>query len=149
MPILRLPSGDIQIWQSIGFYRSGYSTNRAEAVQKRFTKFAAKAAEQSSQRELLTIRVARDCEAMLFGRIYAAAPRRRNDWTGNRCHGFWYLCMLPNTVEGMISIRDMSEDKLWNNDHNVCLYRKWQFRLSAWRYRKGDLYENRYFLRQY
>lgn len=34
---------------------------------------------------------------------------------------FGIYVMLPNTVEGMISIRDMSEDKLWNNDHNVRL----------------------------
>jgi len=29
--------------------------------------------------------------------------------------------MLPNTVEGMVSIRDMGEDKLWTNDHNIRL----------------------------
>ena len=34
---------------------------------------------------------------------------------------FGIYVMLPNTVEGMLSIRDMGEDKLWNNDHNVRL----------------------------
>ena len=115
-PIRRYP--DLAIHRILSEW---YSTNRAEAVQKRFTKFAAKAAEQSSQRELLTIRVARDCEA-----CYLAEYMRQHlgeEMTGlvTGVTDFGIYVMLPNTVEGMLSIRDMGEDKLWNNDHNVRL----------------------------
>ena len=32
---------------------------------------------------------------------------------------FGIYVMLPNTVEGMISIRDLGEETVWTNDHNV------------------------------
>lgn len=34
---------------------------------------------------------------------------------------FGIYVMLPNTVEGMISIRDLGEETVWTNDHNVRL----------------------------
>ena len=97
------------------------STHSAEAVQKRFTKFAAKAAEQSSQRELLTIRVSRDCEACYFAEYMRQhlGETMRGLITGVTDFGIYV--MLPNTVEGMISIRDLGEETVWTNDHNVRL----------------------------
>lgn len=97
------------------------STGSAEAVQKRFTKFAAKAAEQSSQRELLTIRVSRDCEACYFAEYMRQHLGEEMTGLVTGVTDFGIYVMLPNTVEGMVSIRDMGEGKLWTNDHNIRL----------------------------
>lgn len=97
------------------------STHSAEAVQKRFTKFAAKAAEQSSQRELLTIRVSRDCEACYFAEYMRQHLGETMNGLITGVTDFGIYVMLPNTVEGMISIRDLGEETVWTNDHNVRL----------------------------
>ncbi|MFR1500464.1 MAG: RNB domain-containing ribonuclease, partial [Ruminococcus sp.] len=97
------------------------STHSAEAVQKRFTKFAAKAAEQSSQRELLTIRVSRDCEACYFAEYMRQHLGETMNGLITGVTDFGIYVMLPNTIEGMISIRDLGEETVWTNDHNVRL----------------------------
>lgn len=96
-------------------------TKDASRVQKRFTNFAQKAAEQSSHRELLTIRVSRDCEACYLAEYMQQHLGETFTGIVAGVTDFGIYVMLPNTVEGMVSIRDMGEANCWTNDHGVRL----------------------------
>lgn len=92
-----------------------------KAVQKRFTGFAQKAAEQSSNRELLTVRIARECESYYFAEYMQQHLGETMTGMISGITDYGIYVMLSNTIEGMISIRDMGEDTLWENVCNVRL----------------------------
>ncbi len=115
-PIRRYP--DLAIHRILSAW---CETQDAEAVQKRYAKFAGKAAEQSSNRELLTIRVARDCEACYFAEYMQQHLGETMTGLITGITDFGIYVMLPNTIEGMIAIRDLDEKAEWSNDHNVRL----------------------------
>ncbi len=84
-----------------------YNKQPAEAVQKRYAAFANEASGQSSERELIAMRIERDCSDCYAAEYMSAHVGESFEGVISSVQEFGFFVELPNTVEGRVSMESL------------------------------------------
>lgn len=79
-----------------------YNKQSAEFMRKRYAAFAKDAAQQSSERELIAMRVERECDDCYAAEYMTAHVGESFEGTISSVQEFGFFVELPNTVEGLV-----------------------------------------------
>ncbi len=79
-----------------------YNKQSTEFMQKRYASFAKEAAQQSSERELIAMRVERECDDCYAAEYMTAHVGESFEGTISSVQEFGFFVELPNTVEGLV-----------------------------------------------
>lgn len=113
-PIRRYP--DLAIHRIMSYY---CECRNSEKVNKRYKAFVTEAAESSSNAEVRAIMLERDCE-----NCYKAEYMQQHlgeDFEGivSGISDFGFYVQLPDSIEGMVHVRNLPDDAEWYNDENI------------------------------
>lgn len=84
-----------------------YNKQSAEYLQKRYAGFASEAAAQSSERELIAMRVERSCDDCYAAEYMLGHIGEMFDGMITSVQEFGFFAELPNTVEGLVRIESL------------------------------------------
>lgn len=112
-PIRRYP--DLSIHRIISEY---LETHDANAVQKKYKKFAAESSEQSSNTEQRAISIERDCDDCYKAEYMRKHLGEEYDGIVSGITDFGFYVSLDNTVEGLVHVSTLPEGD-WINDDGI------------------------------